>query len=291
VLKKDFANARRDYEAAATIRSTLAGEHPTDAEYQRVLANTHMNAGIAEFNDGNRDKARELFVKAQDVRHAALKIDPENVKLRRDLAKGYYSLAQFDGILNNHAAAEADFKRAIELLERLCAEEPHDLDQRKLLAVSYRLLGDLLSLVSEDRTADRRKYYEQALARLDPLAEQNPDVVDYQTERAATLLNLFDAESVAGNSAAARSAIERARDVYWRLVEKFPDRPRHKRDLAVALRELAREQLNEGDQKASENLAKATSLLSELVDRYPDDADFAEQLEATKQLTSYAQEP
>jgi tetratricopeptide (TPR) repeat protein len=291
VLKKDFASARRDYEAAATIRSTLSNEHPTDVEYQRVLANTHMNAGIAEFNDGNRDQARELLVKAQDVRQAALKNDPENVKLRRDLAKGYYSLARIDGILNNHAAAETDFKRAIDLLERLCAEEPDDLDQRKLLAVSYRLLGDLLSLVSEDRTADRRKYYEQALARLDPLAEQNPDVVDYQTERAAALLNLFDAESASGNSAAARSAIEGARDVYLRLVERFPDRPRHKCDLAVALRELAREQINESDPKASENLAEATRLLSQLVERYPEDADFAEQLEATKQLTRQAQQP
>jgi tetratricopeptide (TPR) repeat protein len=149
-------------------------------------------------------------------------------------------------------------------------------------------LGDLLGdprFPDTDRLNDRREHYEKALQRLDPLADQNPDVVDYQTERAAVFLALGDVETQAGNTKAARAAMERAKEVYSNLVAKFPGVARHQRDLAVTLRELAREQSADDAVKAAENLAQAVRLLTELVKQYPEDADFAEQLEATRQIT------
>src|SRR5262249_50053548 len=157
-----------------------------------------------------------------------------------DLAKGYYSLARIYATVERLSDAESSLTRAIGLFEELIKEQPDDLDTQKRLGTCYRLLGDWVGgLDGNQRLDERRRWYHRAIDRLKPLAEQNPEVVEYQNEWAATLVNLFDAESRADNSAGARDALERAREIYDRLIRRDPDAPRPKRDLAVTLRELA----------------------------------------------------
>jgi serine/threonine protein kinase/tetratricopeptide (TPR) repeat protein len=280
VRKKDFDAARKDLGRAVEIRKKLVSTDTADTEYQRTLANAYMNIGLMELNAGRLAAARQPFEEAQKIREGALQRDRANVKIRRDLGKGYYNLGTLDQTEGNRVQAETHFSHAVAVFEELTAVPNPDLDNQSLLAICYRLLGDVLS---DDRVAERRTWYEKSLDRLEPLARQNPDVIGYQTARAEVLLNLFELEMQAGNAAAARAALQRARDIYKPLVERFPGAPRYQRDLAVTLRELAIMEDAAGEAKtAADDLAAAIRYLTALVEKYPQEADYTQQLEDTK---------
>lgn len=286
VKKKEFDKADKEFEAAIDVRSRLANDHATQGDYQRALANTHMNVGMSQYKRGRLQPAREHFEQAQAIRRSALAANPTQPKLQRDLAKGYYNLGFIEQSDGDLAAAEAHFKSAVATLEALTTAKHTDLDNfdiEKLLAVCYRILGDLLP---DERQADRRRYYEQALAHLVPLASQNPAVSEFQTEQGAVLLNLSDLELASGDSPAARTSLDRAREIYQTLVQHHPDDPWFQRDLAVTLRELAKLQHSTGDHAAgAASLQEAKRLLTNLVTQKPNELEFKAALEATKAVT------
>jgi hypothetical protein len=158
------------------------------------------------------------------------------------------------------------------------------LENQLLLAICFRFLGDV-NVKGKQQPQAARQYYQQALARLNPLAQQNPEVVEYQTERGGIYMNLAYLEIGAGDqgdAAALKAALEQARDIFAPLVGRFPTVPRYRRNLAVTLRELAFEQHADGDVKlAGESLAESKRLLEELVSQYPQETEYAEQLAET----------
>src|SRR5690606_8739212 len=174
--------------------------------------------------------ARNQFEAAQRIRESALKRDASNSKLRRDLAKGFYNLGNLDCAEGLASEAEGHFTQATQVFEELGADEPSDLDHPKLLALCYRLLGDIArpapkgEMTSEDKGEQAeqarraREWYERALAQLSVLAAQNPDVIDYQTEQAGILMNLALLEIQVNNSAGGFAALERARGILAPLV-------------------------------------------------------------------------
>jgi tetratricopeptide (TPR) repeat protein len=142
------------------------------------------------------------------------------------------------------------------------------------------LLGDVLS---DDQANERRRLYQAALDRLQPLAQQNPDVVAYQADQASLQMNLFGLELQAGDLAAARAALERAKGILDPLVRRFPAVPNYQLDLAIILRELAIWLDAAGQAKeAAENLREALRLLTTLVEQYPQVAEYATELDKTK---------
>jgi tetratricopeptide (TPR) repeat protein len=215
IKKQDYVAARRDYGEAIEVRKRLVAVDPAKSEYQRVLANTYMNIGTAEYNAavvaqddaefGRRlDDAREQFFIAQSIRRTALQQADHDPKLRRDLGKGEFSLGKLELAAQNGAKAIAYFQAAVAVFERLTEEQTADLDNQYFMAISYRLLGDVLS---DDQANERRRLYQAALDRLQPLAQQNPDVVAYQADQASLQMNLFGLELQAGDFAAARAAL------------------------------------------------------------------------------------
>jgi tetratricopeptide (TPR) repeat protein/predicted Ser/Thr protein kinase len=283
VVKKDFDAARKEFAEAVRIRGQLATAQPQVSDYQRVLANTHMNIGLAEMNAGELVKAREHFEEAQKIRERALAGDANNAKLRRDLGQGYYNLGDLARQDGREADMEANLTQAIGIFEKLTAEQPGDLDNQNLLARTYRVRGNLWSVTQKDKA---RELYQRRIALLEPLARQNPDVVDYQLERASLLFNLSLLESDATNGAAARQALEQAKGILQPLALRFPENARCQRDLGMTLRDLALEQDAAGDAaSAASNLQAALRILGELVERFPDNLDYAEQLKSAQDVT------
>jgi serine/threonine protein kinase len=282
VKQKQYALARDEYQQAVWARTQLSATDPSSSEYQRVLANTFMNLGLAEYNAGDYDAARIQFEQAQQIREAALQRNPGDEKLRRDLAKGFYNLGNLDWLDGRDDDAAQHFQRAVAIFEELTTETS-ELDNERLLAICYRILGDLMSDAQPDQA---RRWYQQSLDRLRPLARQNPDVVVYQTEQAGALMNLAYLEGQVGNHAAAREALQAARDLLAPLVDRFPTAPDYQRDLAVTLRTLAWEQNESGDHSAAaENKQQAIRILADLVQRYPHVPEYAAQLKDTEAVT------
>jgi hypothetical protein len=123
------------------------------------------------------------------------------------------------------------------------------------------------------------------LKRLDKLVRENPDVAEYQSLQAGILLALYDLEKNENNSAAARVALERAWRAFGELVEKDPSNAMYQRDLAIALRELAKEKDAAGDRKAAaEDLQEAMRILTELAKAHPEQNDFQLRLQETQDV-------
>jgi tetratricopeptide (TPR) repeat protein len=233
-------------------------------------------------NAGDLAQAREHFEEAQKIRQRALAGDQANAKLRRDLGQGFYNLGDLARQDGREADMEANLTQAIGIFEKLNAEQPGDLDNQNLLARTYRVLCHLWSITQKDKA---RELYQRAIALLEPLARHNPEVVDYQIERAGLLFELSLLESDATNSAAARQALEQAKGILQPLALRFPENARCQRDLGMTLRDLALEQDAAGDSKsAADNLRDSIRILSELALRFPDNPDYAEQLKSAQDV-------
>lgn len=277
--KKQHAEAQEHYATAAEVRTQLTKLEPGNSEYQRLLANTYMNLGVSLRGSGDRAAAREQFVRAQEIRRAALRSDADNWKLHRDLGKGNYGLASLARQEGNITDAQSQYSAAADEFELVVQRDAADLENRRLLSVCYRLLGDLASV---DDVAAARTWYEKARARLKPLAEQNPEVVDYQVELAGLELNRGYLDGDDGKSEAAIAAFGEACRILAPLGEATSALPRHRRDLAMAWRALGSEQVHSGLREVGlTNLRRARDELKKLATEFPDDLDYSQQLQET----------
>ena len=186
------------------LRKQVVELEPDNLESQRLLANALMNEGSAiglrgyTLNDlTEQDRARQTLFEAQEVRLAVLKVFPGEVLMRRDLARGYFNLAntemraadqETDGQFYDKRLQRSvdDLTQAITAYEKLPATE-QILDTQQELARCYRLRGDAnFRLIEVDKVADD---YEQAEKLLQKLTDRNPSVYRYRDVLAETQFN------------------------------------------------------------------------------------------------------
>jgi len=187
-LTKDQAKAAqqlltdwKDHSAEVIrLRKAVVKLQPKDIESRRLLASAIMNEGnaigirgLAEEDSAQQALARKTILEAQDIRHAALAESTTEVTVQRDLARGYFNmannemwavdridLANFDlspaeQELNNQkyqrhlSLCIADLTKAIEVYEKLpTLDQQFDLQQE--LAQCYRLRADASQLLTND---------------------------------------------------------------------------------------------------------------------------------------------
>lgn len=192
-------------------------------EVERLVANTDMNLALIEKQREKLDDAQKLMEGAQANRETALKLNLKNRKLRRDLAKGAYNLANLAIDRDDATLApqvERLIRQAIARLEALLVEAPDDLEDRHLLSLCYRMLADLdAALVATDATrlAPAKKHYQKAQESLERLVTKNPAVPRYQEELAQLLGNLAQLETEQKNPEAAQKLMERADEILQKL--------------------------------------------------------------------------
>ncbi len=242
----ELDKAEELFKESRQIRAALVGAAENVAErteLERLLANTEMNLSLIEKQRGNLAEALKFMQHAQEDRLTSLKQEPQNRKLRRDLAKGDYNLANLAIDRDDPTSAitvEKHAKRAIERLEELLKETPDDLEDRHLLALSYQLLADLDAALAatdsghRDLAVDR---YQRARTALDRLVARNPNVPRYQYELALLLGNLAELEVDQMRRDAAIKLLDRATEILAGLLKDQPGR-REYEELAKRLTEL-----------------------------------------------------
>jgi tetratricopeptide (TPR) repeat protein len=240
-----------------------------------------MNIGTVRLADGDPHEARRQFESAQRIRQRQLERH-DDIKTRRDLAKGSYNLAILESMEGNADGSEKSLRDAITHFERVVEEDPRDMNNQHLLAICYRLLGDHTRATGE--WTDALTWYERARARLQLQVDRNPDVLGYRVDLARLSLNLGDGQLKNEELDAALRSLQQARDLFAGLCCEPPDVvPTYQRDFAATLRSLANAQLQKGQPAdARRNLETAEQLLQHLLDRFPDKEEFARELTATR---------
>ena len=228
-LSGDLDTATQLFEQTRVIRQQLV--HETTApeervEFDRLLANADMNLGLLAKRRQDFNEALDQFNTAQDLRLSTLKQFPKKTRLRRDLAKGWYNLANLavDRSVPDDVATNID--KAIEQIQQLLTENPGDLRDRYLLAVCLRLKADLYAALVADKPeslGEAINFYGQARRQLLDLSQRSPAVASYRTELGGLLLNIAQLEAQRQQYDASRKLFEQARDVFTQLAEESPD--------------------------------------------------------------------
>ena len=147
--------------------------------------------------------------------------------LRRDLAKGWYNLANVAIDQNDAEGVNDNVNLAIAQLQELLSETPDDLRDRLLLAFCYRLKADLAAeLISVDgsKLADSIEAYNKARLLMLDLSERSPAVHRYRVELGQLLMNIGQLEAQQQRYVEARVAFEKSQGVFAELASEDPDR-------------------------------------------------------------------
>ncbi|MDA1051604.1 MAG: serine/threonine-protein kinase [Planctomycetota bacterium] len=222
---------------AITVRTRLTALATDNAEFARVLANSHMNLGECFRIQRKEREARGEFVKAQAIREP-WRNRADNVTLQRDLAKGSYNLGNLEADTKNDDAAATSFSNAITNLATIRNYDPGDLEVAEMLAISNRRMADLEQ--ASDRNEAALAHYVAALAIGEPLAGNNPSVRQYQATRAGILMNYAGLLAKLDRVDEAVATYGSARDALATLAEQYPTALDYQLDLAATLANLGR---------------------------------------------------
>jgi tetratricopeptide (TPR) repeat protein len=273
-------------ERARVLREKLVARVPGEIEYQRLAANTVMNIGLAHRKIGVQQVVpRELTLARKQIsasitmRAKALQQKGgESRTLRRDQAMAWFNLGNLEAdIPQRETDAVAALQRAAEQFSRLAEESPEDLEVRRHLAVTWRLLGELQGLLGDPAGADNS--YAQAQETLNQLAVENPRVPEFRRLLAGVTLTRAEVAHDRGVWDSAATYAADARKLLDPLVIGRDTETEDRAALAMALSVLARAETFRGNRTDAVTAAtRAQSTLLELSNTNPQEPQFRAQL-------------
>jgi tetratricopeptide (TPR) repeat protein len=241
------------YRKAIDVRSRLAALTPNDRESHRMLANTYMNIGLLEIDRVNYDNAQQNLEQAQSIRLQSPG-SGDDPKLRRDLAKGYYNLAKLAMAQRVRADNDTDLaqqwcnrgrqwcEKAAVLFKALAERNRADLDMRYLWAACYFMEAKLANagvIYGSEPGENLKKALDETLALyqqssdiLEPLAQKNPDVTEYQLSLAELYIRMAEIQYEQKSLPEATASIDQAEEILTRLTTDCGDTARYWKDFA-----------------------------------------------------------
>jgi serine/threonine-protein kinase len=265
------------YKSGCDLRKQLVELSPKDLEYQRMLANSIMNIGLVEKDRGEFDPAGEKLQAAQNLRQELLAAQGDSAKLVRELAMGSYNQGLLDLKMDQPKDAVGHFNEAIERFDQLRRRDPRDLNLAFQLAICYRNSADVQH--KEGASAEAARLYKLARDEFARLVDRNPDVREYQSALAGVYMNMAREEEPIAKEA----SFDAARATMAELVKQYPENPQFRHDLAVVLRELGKLQFDAGKrQTGRKNLQLSVECLEKLVNEFPKEKEFGEELEKSR---------
>ena len=182
-LLSENSDAASEYREAITQFQALTAKYPGKPEYRQALANSYNWLGETLRADGaTSSAAEEAYNRALQLQEALPRDGAGNgPAYQRELARTHYNRGILLYETKRVEASEADFREAI-LLLKPSAENGVNFGPAQELARADNNLGTLLR--SENRLADARVFYEQALGIGERLTKEKPDNREYKFELA-----------------------------------------------------------------------------------------------------------
>jgi tetratricopeptide (TPR) repeat protein len=217
--------ALAEYRKALQIREGLASDYPRDIRQRREIALSHTNVGDMLRRQGKWKLALEDYCAALKIEAhlAAAVLVPElkpycgeligdeltvpqpDLQLERDLLIGNQRVG--DMLLKESAyeAAEAAYREAVAIAERLDKDQPKNVQAQRDLAVSRSMLGDALQRQGKSEAA--RIAYNLSLETAQSLAAVDPTNVALQRD-------LYKSHEAIGILLFEQGALDAAREAF-----------------------------------------------------------------------------
>jgi serine/threonine protein kinase/tetratricopeptide (TPR) repeat protein len=155
----------------------------------------------------------------------------DDPKLEEAKGAAYGRLAMLRAELGENEAARADYEQARALFARLAEAYPGKPEYLKDLALTHKLLGNVLGRLG--KTAEAEAEFRSALAILPRLTADFPDEPDYQAECASTHISLATVLESTGRLPEAEDEAKQALAITEKLVGEFPKYPHYRFNLTI----------------------------------------------------------
>ena len=225
---------------------------------------------------------RDLAGKAQKFYAEFVKREPSNEELRQGIAFAHFRLGQVNRILEVPAEAAREYQQAIDLFGSLARDYPGKPLYRQALANAYNWLGETLRLAS-DKYADAKSAYDHALTLQQELVRVDQENTEYREDLARTYSNrgILYSRSPGADAAAFKLAESDFREAI-RLLEPVAEKkgdPRPSQELARASNNLGN-LLDEQQRlaEAQQLYARAVGIHEDLTKRAPENREYRVEL-------------
>jgi tetratricopeptide (TPR) repeat protein len=285
----DLAAARAAYQAALDILIRLAAADPANTDWQRDLSVSHEKLGDVAIAAGDLAAARAAYQASLDIAERLAAADPANTGWQRDLSVSHNKLGDMaiaaGDLAGDLAAARAAYQASLDILIRLAAADPANIEWQRDLSVSHIKLGNVA--IAAGDLAAARAAYQAALDILNRLAAADPANTGWQRDLSVSHEKLGDVAIAAGDLAAARAAYQASLDIAERLAAADPANTGWQRDLSVSHEKLGDMAIATGDLAAARTAYQAAlDILIQLAAADPANTGWQRDLERIRQKIS-----
>lgn len=254
--------ARSAYLQAIPLLRELAEEFPEEPSFETVLAETQLNLGMLLVEIGRpKAEAEHAYTEALEGFVKLTEKYPDQPNYQFKLADTHKQRGVFFGSIGQRRKAENEFLKALDLFTSPTPTPGQDMPNPFRLGQmeSHLNLGRLQ--VAAQQYGSALKSYTKAVALLNGLPEELPNVPDYRIFLAGEFNELGNRFFQSQRQPEARQAYEQARELCAAVVKEHPKGPAYLSQFGVALTQLALLSREEG------NLAESCRLLSLAGDR------------------------
>jgi tetratricopeptide (TPR) repeat protein/tRNA A-37 threonylcarbamoyl transferase component Bud32 len=284
-IRADFRNydaAEEELHTALRELKSLCDDQQDNLVYQRHLAEVHHKLGELYDSQKKRKKAIKAYLDGLEIRKKLTEAKRDNREFRRDLARSHGYLG--DTYLEMGDRPKAwDAYQASEDIRKELARDEGDAEAQFQLGRSRSNEGYFGLLANKPEQI--RRGYEDARVIQKKLVAEHPEVADYKSDLAWSLMSLAELElDRNGPSAEVQTLAEEARRLCVTLVEKNNKDRSYARSLARSLLLLGLTIREENPAQARELAAEAERLLRPGTGQRANDADDLYQLAVMETL-------
>jgi serine/threonine-protein kinase len=293
----EMIGASRDampaYRQALAIYELLSRDHPEVARFRSDLAIACNDLGNLLDNLGQPEEALRIQEKGLAIRQDVARTNPCGARYQNELSKSYANIASLLANRGRHAEALQSYRKACEIDEQALAARPARLefatDLGKAfntlatiqadLAIDHEAIGYILARMNQPSESVRS--YQEAVAIMEQVVAENPEVDEYQRLLASMEVGLAFRRRLAGEFDEAFRLYQKSRGLLERLVERNPSVIGFRSDLAWCYTDMG-SMLTE-DRRAREALPwlrKAGEIIRRLAVEQPSVAGFQRLLAA-----------
>lgn len=260
-----FGDSLDSLSTARQILESLVHSQATP-RIQADLATVHSLIGTTTFQRGRRRGAKKHFEAAYELWSRLVDERPGNPDFQFGQATAQYQRARYLPL----GQQTNEFQKAIAKTKVLLANDPSRVEFFELLV---NLLGGYSALLREQGFPDQAD--QQTLSAIDvanTFADRCPEETPFLWFGSLAALNGDFAKAIRFHQAAAEN--------FRVLMERYPDRPRHRVDLATGLKRLAIAQVSVGNHQAAlESYTASVEIVSALAAEFPNVAAYHSKVE------------
>jgi eukaryotic-like serine/threonine-protein kinase len=265
----DFNRLRKKLlESAIPFFQKIAAEKSDNPVVEAARGRAYLRLALLRMSLGEDEAALQDTESTRTVFARLNNEFPLESAYRHGLANGLHNRAILLAGLAKRAEAEADYRQAIEIMEKLVADSPYE-SARRDLAEGYHDLSHLLFALGKHDEAEMT--LQRALDVREKLVAEYPRNPENRQKLAQSQSMMGSYLAGLGEYAKAKVALARALEVQEKLVADFPEELKYSANLALQLAELGilYEHPFEEFDAAEVNFRKALSIQDKLAAAFP----------------------